>query len=360
MQEHQDDRRGQLDLERISFFYESAGTGLLGLSMCVLFMAVVVRQFYSPTAAVVWAVAVVVAYMPRVILWVRFSAKIKRGEITTDNVKPWERGATLGSVVPYAIYASAAFFPYGDNVEGALMLFAVMAVLLVGGGSQMYSTSPGIVLIFFNFTFISIIVRSFWEGGFLLTTLGVVLTIGYLMLTRVVLRANSMMVDAIALRIDSAHRSFVDPLTRLWNRRRLDLFVEMLIPASRRNKQPFSIVLLDVDHFKRYNDSKGHQAGDDLLVEVAEIIQGCAREQDLVVRYGGEEFLVVLPTTSGDEARFLAERILRRVRESTEVTISAGVDESGDDRDFDQMVERADQALYAAKQSGRDAVRKAG
>ena len=351
------DRNSQLDFERVTFLFGSAGTGFLGLFLCTVFMAGVISELVSVQVGVIWAGSVLVTYMPRVILWRSFSAKLERGEITPDNVRPWERNAVLGSIVPYACYASAVFLPYGEGVETALLFFTIFAVLLIGGGSLMYSTSLGVLLIFLNFSLISIIVRSFFEGGRLLNVLAITLIAAHLMLHRVIFRLNRTMVESMSLRIDNAHLSFVDPLTKLWNRRRLDLFVEMLVPASKRSRQAFSVVLLDIDRFKEFNDTRGHQAGDDILVNVAQIIQRCARDQDLVVRYGGEEFLVVLPSTRREEAQVLAERILEGVRKATGVTVSAGVDEWQADRSFESVVEGADGALYAAKEAGRDAVR---
>ncbi len=354
------DRKRQLDYERITFLYGSAGTGLLGLALCCVFMALIIGELYSPTVAAIWALLVIVTYLPRVVLWARFAAKERRGEITLENVTPWELRAAFASIAPYICYVSAAFLPYGENTEIALLFFAVLAVLLIGGGALLYSTSLWVLLIFLHTSFAAIVARCVWEGGYVLSILAVTLVVSYFILLRVILRTHRTIVDSIKLKIDNAHRSFVDPLTRLWNRRRLDLFVEMLVPASRRSRRPFSVVLLDVDHFKEFNDSRGHQAGDDLLISVARVIQDCARDQDLVVRYGGEEFLVVLPSTSSEEAGVLAERILDRVRETTDVTISAGVEEYRSDADFEHMVELADQALYAAKQAGRDSVRIAG
>ena len=146
----------------------------------------------------------------------------------------------------------------------------------------------------------------------------------------------------------------MDPLTKLGNRRRLYLYIDKLIPTSRRSDEPFSIIIADIDNFKQYNDTHGHNAGDDLLVAVAKRILESTRDQDLVVRYGGEEFMVVLPLTNIEQAKILAKRMCATVKADTAVTISAGLAVYSINMDFAQLVHEADEALYGAKDAGRD------
>jgi diguanylate cyclase (GGDEF)-like protein len=187
--------------------------------------------------------------------------------------------------------------------------------------------------------------------------LGVALIIGYVLLTRQILKLHRAMTENISMKFDSRHMSYIDPLTNLWNRRRLYLFLDKLIPAARRSNKPFSLILIDVDHFKQYNDTHGHNAGDELLTDISRVLLECSREQDLVVRYGGEEFMVVMPTTTTEQARPLAERIRAQVKETTAVTVSAGLGEFAGEATVDQLVKRADRALYAAKEAGRDTLK---
>jgi diguanylate cyclase (GGDEF)-like protein len=230
-------------------------------------------------------------------------------------------------------------------------------VLLIAGGALTYATSIGVLMIFLNISLLSIIGRSLWEGGLLISVLALPLFIAYIMISRMIVKLNETMRNNIAMKLDSKYQSYIDPLTNLWNRRRLYLFLDMLIPACKRSGVPFSIILLDIDHFKQYNDMHGHNEGDELLVDVARALLKCAREQDLVVRYGGEEFMVVVPSTRLEHARLVAERIIHEVREFTNVTISAGLEEYSIDMDIDQVVQRADKALYEAKLAGRNTLK---
>jgi two-component system cell cycle response regulator len=152
-----------------------------------------------------------------------------------------------------------------------------------------------------------------------------------------------------------------DGLTGLHNHRAFQDYLEEQFQTAMRNKQPLALILMDVDHFKQYNDTYGHQAGDEVLRQVAQILQTNVREGDFVARYGGEEFVVVLPRTDLESAVAVAER-LRRAIESAEwslrpVTGSFGVASIRPDMETRQeLIEAADQALYQAKKNGRNRV----
>ena len=152
-----------------------------------------------------------------------------------------------------------------------------------------------------------------------------------------------------------------DGLTGLHNHRAFQDYLEEQFQTAMRNKQPLALILMDVDHFKQYNDTYGHQAGDEVLRQVAQILQANVREGDFVARYGGEEFVVVLPRTDSESAVAVAER-LREAVQSAEwrlrpVTGSFGVACIRPDMETRQeLIEAADQALYQAKKNGRNRV----
>lgn len=162
-------------------------------------------------------------------------------------------------------------------------------------------------------------------------------------------------------RIQAVRMAYEDPLTRLPSRRALDFFLSKQLAAARRG-QSLSVVFFDLDDFKSYNDRYGHGAGDRFLSRVARVLSDNTREENVTGRYGGEEFLAVLPGESPRGAEVFAERVREEVSdleaEGRETpSISAGVatwDESvSDDSD---LLTRADQALYRAKNEGGDAV----
>jgi len=156
----------------------------------------------------------------------------------------------------------------------------------------------------------------------------------------------------------------VDALTDLYNRRGLDEHLAQATSAARRHEQPLSLMLLDIDHFKRINDAYGHQAGDAVLAQVATTIQLALRTEDVLGRWGGEEFLAVLRDTDLDAAVGLAERLRTTVADvaialpdgsHTNVTISIGVS-AGTRETTDERIALSDRALYAAKEGGRNRV----
>ena len=165
----------------------------------------------------------------------------------------------------------------------------------------------------------------------------------------------------------SLEAAVTDPLTGLHNRRYMTSQLDALVARAVRDGQPVSALLLDIDHFKKINDSFGHDAGDEVLREFAVRLASNVRAVDLPCRHGGEEFVVVMPDTALADAERIAERIRMHVsgapfrvsggKEVISVTISIGVATTGGPDDTpDHLLKRADEALYEAKASGRNRV----
>lgn len=164
---------------------------------------------------------------------------------------------------------------------------------------------------------------------------------------------------------DLERLSTSDALTGLHNRRFLTQRLSEELVRSYRHKGSFSVLMGDVDEFKKYNDAFGHPAGDEVLKKVASILLSSTRSVDCTARYGGEEFAVLLTGTSGDVAAEVAERIRARVEgqefQGRKITISIGIAEfPADGQTADEVISSADEALYAAKRAGRNQVVRAG
>jgi diguanylate cyclase len=157
-----------------------------------------------------------------------------------------------------------------------------------------------------------------------------------------------------------------DYLTGLYNRRYIMMQAGFLLSLCKRNNHAISFIMADIDHFKSVNDSYGHQAGDHVLKQVAELLVRNVRECDLVARYGGEEFLLVLPELDSVKATALAERIRSTIAESrfeydgntVSITVSLGIstDQTSPDTTIDRLISQSDSALYEAKRGGRNRV----
>lgn len=160
-------------------------------------------------------------------------------------------------------------------------------------------------------------------------------------------------------------KATTDALTSLYNR----LFMQERLPAeierAKRNGIPLSLIMFDVDHFKKFNDTYGHPFGDVVLKEVARLLKVNIRPYDHAIRYGGEEFMVILPETTSEIGIRLAERIRKAVEKylfvdpekpdiTTKVTISLGVAQWEQKLDMNELIERADKALYVSKEGGRN------
>ncbi|QMV53010.1 GGDEF domain-containing protein [Ewingella americana] len=185
----------------------------------------------------------------------------------------------------------------------------------------------------------------------------------HMMLKRSDAFTRRMLINLYSERQKFSDLSMIDPLTGLYNRRGLQNKLETVFSQD---KSSHYVMLLDIDHFKAYNDNYGHSMGDQALVRVSAAIRDAVRSRDVVVRYGGEEFLVVMSNVTQDYAMRMAERIQNKVLSlniphsfnadvSTHVTVSAGLS-TLHDGDFPSALTAADQLLYHAKNSGRNKI----
>jgi diguanylate cyclase (GGDEF)-like protein len=183
-----------------------------------------------------------------------------------------------------------------------------------------------------------------------------------ILVTVIVLLATSLTINRYQSRLEEM--ATTDKLTGLANRQAFDLLVPQAISEALRHKAPLCAILIDIDHFKAVNDRLGHLAGDKALRSVAGIIKSSLRASDIVARWGGEEFLVILKNVVPTQAVLLAEKIRQAVEdapiawrsEAIRLTVSLGVAAHRDGDTPDQLIARADRALYEAKEQGRNRV----
>jgi len=159
--------------------------------------------------------------------------------------------------------------------------------------------------------------------------------------------------------------AITDGLTKLHNSRSFYSQLEVEVDRFNRYKRSLALMLMDIDHFKKYNDSYGHLEGDKALVKIAQIIKSCLRKLDSAYRYGGEEFTVILPETSCEEAQTVAQRINSTLKaenfmpkhgKEAKITISIGVTEYFPGEQLSEFIQRADKAMYLSKEKGRNKV----
>jgi diguanylate cyclase (GGDEF)-like protein len=190
-----------------------------------------------------------------------------------------------------------------------------------------------------------------------------------LLLAQRMRNSNTTIAEGARVRRQLEIDSTVDALTGLYNRRWLEENAPRLVARFHRSSEGLSVIMLDVDHFKSFNDKYGHAAGDQVLSTVGRVLKSKLRPTDLAARYGGEEFIILLPGTPLSGATVAAERLRKAVAESEirtsdgrilpTVTISLGVTELAHEEPTAEIVARADGALYTAKHKGRNRVESA-
>ncbi len=214
-------------------------------------------------------------------------------------------------------------------VLGAIAVSLVVPIVAVGGPLYPSTEYPGLV----------VLVATFALGSWIL-----------LSLTGAV-RHYARNADAASRLLNEQARR--DPLTGLLNRRGMAEVIDRELAEARRGGRPVSVVMLDLDRFKLLNDQFGHAAGDALLVRVADAFRAELRPRDAIARHGGEEFLALLPGTTGQAAVVVSDRL--RFAMPNGQTCSAGVAEWDGAEEIDALIGRSDEALYAAKTAGRNA-----
>lgn len=170
--------------------------------------------------------------------------------------------------------------------------------------------------------------------------------------------------ELLSTRDELERQAITDSLTGLFNRRRIFQVIQQEISRYERHHRPFCLLLLDIDHFKKVNDTFGHSVGDEALRSFADILKNMGRQQDVVARTGGEEFCILLPEVNCEEAGQAAERLRQIIARapldlagySVSITASIGIAEVEANERADSIYQRADMALYKAKANGRNRV----
>ena len=171
--------------------------------------------------------------------------------------------------------------------------------------------------------------------------------------------------DGVDILVEELKKEAIyDFLTKCYNKKEIEFLLERFLKEAIRYNLPLSVMMLDIDHFKKINDTYGHLAGDFVLKEVAKIIKSTIRKSDACGRFGGEEFLIILPNTKLSGAMKLAERIRENIQNhqfvfqehKITITVSIGITSVSKNDSIFSIIERADEALYEAKHKGRNRV----
>ncbi len=252
------------------------------------------------------------------------------------------------------------------QILSVIALLGMIATIYLKGAHQIYWAYPATVLVYFllkpgtalNFTLLSILalVPLVYKEAHSINGIAIVVT----------LLMTNMFAYIFASQMNKQRKKLlkqatIDPLTKTGNRRALKQKMKAVIAAFHRSGTPVSLLLLDLDHFKKINDSYGHNEGDRFLSKLSRLIKSRIRSTDNLYRFGGEEFIIIAENTTAPAARVLAEE-LRSTIEKTAIipdclaTLSFGIAELQHNTTDEQWIKTADDALFEAKQSGRNKI----
>ena len=361
-----DEKQKHIHIEKIKLLYQHSLTPIILSVVAGFFLVAALWSSANHTHLLIWLSINLLFTCVRTLLIAKFKHQKPTGEV----VLRWER--------PYAVSLLAVFMLWSlgliwimpkDNLT-AVFILNTFSIGLAGAAISWYSP-----LRYLQISAISLA---------LLPMITVLLTLGYIETLWVGIAASCMYVSCIitsfllqktfngnlelAYDLEQAKKNAenmacIDVLTGLNNRRAFFDRAATLFALCKRNEQPISALMLDVDHFKQINDNYGHAAGDTALRNLANLLKNNLRESDLSCRFGGEEFAVLLPDTHADEAVEMANALKRLMATSTialmndnalSLTASFGVSDHGET--VEDLLNHADKAMYRAKNSGRNHV----
>lgn len=288
----------------------------------------------------------------------------------------WVHTAVMaGASVPFALLGgdAAGAILFGGMVFGTLLLVAAAIALQIHRPPSGRGRARGILVASFTLGALAFYVRGI-AVMLVADPLHALVSPGIFQSSLSVAAAAAVIVSSFAFLLlhkeraegEAARMATMDPLTGAYNRRTFHEIAERELSRIRRAGQPLSIILIDIDHFRPINEQHGSRVGDEVLQKIADIVRSALRKEDMLVRYGGEEFLVLLPDVPGPGAVVVAGRIRKSVEaepivaggQSLPVTVSVGVSARLDEgpESIESLLSRADQALSLAKQRGRNRV----
>jgi diguanylate cyclase (GGDEF)-like protein len=374
-----EDHKDDILREQVRLVMKQLPTMQIASFIVALVLSYTVKDIVPLFNIIVWDLTVLVIVISRIVLYSLF-LKVQEKPFAGEY---WKKAYLLLAFISGVIWGASAFiiFPAGNPTLVSLFVLVIAslsaATTVSHSALRLGPTAWAAPAMSFY------VVRCFQEG-FETYTIGFLIIVYLITVLNYSFKHNSTIASSVSLKFENLElleelrkandilrlTSAIDGLTGLANRQSFDECMDREWRRAMREHRPISLIMLDIDHFKRYNDNYGHQGGDDCLKKVAEVIAGSVkRPADLAARYGGEEFMVVLPDTDIRGATEIAEKLRIEVEvlgvphaysaTASVVTISVGVASLVPEQNmaFSRLIKMVDTMLYAAKHDGRNRVK---
>lgn len=344
-------QQAQLDFQRVKILYKHAYFAITGAVFSAAILGFVLYDNLPFKIWVTWLACALSVVPIRALLIANFYSYLNQGLLNASKALTMEKWWLLATALPAISFVSSAFLPYENNQLIIRLFIGLVLLSMIAGNIISSITSVKTIMVFLHLTIIPYVASCFMGQGHYFNILGSFFIAFYFVFFSLTIKMHNTVLNAIEQQIERQDMAYKDSLTGLWNRRKLFEVVDQIGDKS------YCILLIDIDHFKKLNDNEGHQKGDEVLGQISFCVVRCCDNEDMIVRYGGEEFLVLLPGKDLDSAERVADKINAEVAAECTNTVSIGVAYSNLYKDFDAVVNAADHAMYRAKTDGRNCVR---
>jgi diguanylate cyclase (GGDEF)-like protein len=359
-------KRKQIHIEKIKLLYQHSLIPVILSGVASFFLVAALWTSANQQHLLIWLGATLLFACMRALLITKF----QREKPQADDVLKWEKPYSISLLMVFLLWSAGLIWIMPKDNLSAVFILNTFSIGLAGAAISWYSPLRYLQMATISLALIPMIIVLLTLGRPEALWVGIAACCMYVscMITSVLLQKTfngnlELAYDLEQAKKHAENMASTDVLTGLNNRRAFFDKAESLFAYCKRNQQAISVLMLDIDHFKKINDNYGHAAGDVALRNLAQLLKTNLRDSDIPCRFGGEEFAVLLPNTTATEAVEMANLLKKRMMESTialadndavSLTASFGISEHGET--VEDLLNHADTAMYMAKNGGRNNV----
>lgn len=351
--------------DRLQLLYQQSFPAVFVSMAAAIIFTVTLWPVQDHQLLLAWFSALFLTAMARLILFLQYRKISPEGE----EVLIWEKPYFITLMLTSVTWGIGSLFIMPDDSQVHQIVIFSFMIALAGGATSLYSSHSTMTLATVAVILLPVTVYFFMNGGYVYVGMAAAAVLFFISCLRATqflsqtLNKNFLMTRQLEISNKEAERlARIDDLTGLYNRRAFYEYGALLANNSKRNTDELSMINMDIDNFKLINDTFGHAAGDDVLKQVGQVLLQRLRKSDIYARIGGEEFGMLLPMTSLDQATQLAEQLRQAIEKMSfetgdeNFTITASFGVATGSYDVDVLVRRSDQVMYTSKESGRNMV----